>query len=165
MLKSVKIVLILCAGFLMCSACGSVSKASALRSSYFRLDDNRQAQEIVLYAHGLLGTRYRYGGNHPDSGMDCSGMVSYIVKHVTGRTLPRNAAQIAGATRPVSRSGLQPGDLVFFNTSGKKYSHMGIYIGDGRFIHAPSSGKTIATAELGNSYFAKRFDGARSLRK
>lgn len=150
---------------LVLGGCGTSGRSPTPSGGYFKLDDNRQAQEIVLYAHGLLGTPYRFGGSNPNVGLDCSGMVSHIVKNVTGRQLPHNAAQIAGQTRPIRRSALQPGDLVFFNTSGRKYSHMGIYIGDGKFIHAPSSGSTVRTAALDNSYFAKRFNGARTLRR
>lgn len=158
--------LLLFALALAASGCGLFGGGStSTRGGYFTLDHDHQAQEIVLYAHGLIGTPYRYGGSNPNVGLDCSGMVSHIVENVTGRRLPRNAAQIAGSTRSIRRSALQPGDLVFFNTSGRKYSHMGIYIGSGKFIHAPSSGSTVRTAELSNSYFNKRFDGARTLRR
>jgi len=106
---------------------------------------------------------YRFGGRNPDAGLDCSGMVSYIVEQISGRKLPHNAASIADRTRPIDPSELQPGDLVFFNTQKKRHSHMGIYIGDGKFVHAPSSRGVVRVERLDNRYFAPRIDGARSL--
>lgn len=130
---------------------------------YFALDDPTQTQELVMFAFGLLDTGYRFGGRNPDAGLDCSGMVSYIVEQISGRRLPHNAAQIAASTRPIERSELSPGDLVFFNTQKRRHSHMGIYLGDGRFIHAPSSRGTVRVERLDNSYFAPRIDGMRTL--
>lgn len=132
--------------------------------SAFRLPDSGHAADIVLFALGLVDTGYRFGGRNPEAGLDCSGMVSYVVEQVTGLRLPHNAAQIAARTRPIARDALQPGDLVFFNTARRPYSHMGIYIGDGRFVHAPSSGGRVRVERLDLAYFAARFDGARSLR-
>ena len=130
---------------------------------YFKLGGEQEAEEIVLYALGLLGTRYRYGGRDPESGLDCSGMVRYIVEQVAGEQLPHNAARIASMTRPIRTGELAPGDLVFFNTLGRKHSHMGIYLGNGQFVHAPSSGGEIRIAHLDNPYFQPRIDGARTL--
>lgn len=130
------------------------------------LDDDAQAQDAVIYALGLIGNHYRFGGRNPDSGLDCSGMVSWIYEQVAGLRLPHNAAQIAGLSRPIDRSALRPGDLVFFNTSGKPHSHMGIYAGDGRFIHAPSTrGKYVRTDALDKGWFASRISGMRTLRR
>lgn len=131
--------------------------------SYFSVDNEAQTQEMVLYALGLLDTGYRFGGRNPEAGLDCSGMVAYIVEKISGRRLPHNAAQIAERTRPIAIDELQPGDLVFFNTLQRRYSHMGIYIGDGRFIHAPSSRGAVRVERLDNRYFKPRFDGARTL--
>lgn len=130
---------------------------------YFKLHDDKAAEEIVLYALGLLGTGYRFGGNNPDAGLDCSGMVRYIVQEVSGQTLPHNAAQIADITRPINVTDLRPGDLVFFNTLNRRHSHMGIYMGDGRFVHAPNSRGQIRVERLDNSYFRPRIDGARRI--
>lgn len=135
----------------------------SLSSERLSLADTRQANEIVLYAMGLLDTGYRFGGKNPDAGLDCSGMVSYVVEQSTGLRLPHNAAQIANKTRTIERAALRPADLVFFNTMGKPYSHMGIYLGNGKFIHAPSSGGKVRVDLLDASYYAKRFNGARSL--
>ncbi|HRQ57882.1 MAG TPA: C40 family peptidase [Azoarcus taiwanensis] len=130
---------------------------------YFKLQDEKAAEEIVLYALGLLGTGYRFGGNNPEAGLDCSGMVRYIVQEVSGQTLPHNAAQIADMTRPISVAELRPGDLVFFNTLNRRHSHMGIYMGDGRFVHAPNSRSQIRIERLDNTYFRPRIDGARRI--
>jgi cell wall-associated NlpC family hydrolase len=117
----------------------------------------------VLYALGLLDTGYRFGGKNPEAGLDCSGMVSYIVEQVSGRKLPYNAAGIAERTRPVASHAIRPGDLVFFNTLGRSYSHMGIYLGDGRFIHAPNSRGKVRVDRMDSRYYAARFEGARTL--
>ncbi|GAA5159468.1 C40 family peptidase [Viridibacterium curvum] len=129
----------------------------------FRLDAEHQASEILLFSLSLLDTGYKFGGRNPEAGLDCSGMVSYVVEQVSGKRLPHNASQIAAITQVVDSQNLRPADLVFFNTNGKPYSHMGIYIGEGRFIHAPSSRGSVRVERLDNVYFAKRFDGARSL--
>lgn len=130
---------------------------------FFALEDERHSQELVVFALGLLGTGYKFGGRNPEAGLDCSGMVSYIVEQVSGKRLPHNAAQIAGITRPIKRADLQPGDLVFFNTARRAHSHMGIYMGDGRFIHAPSSRGQIRIERMDNSYFKPKLDGVRTL--
>lgn len=140
---------------------GSLPNAAALQ-----LADDTHAQDAVIYALGLIGNRYRFGGRNPDSGLDCSGMVSWIFEQVAGLKLPHNAARIASLSRPVERSALQPGDLVFFNTNGRHHSHMGIYAGEGRFIHAPSTrGKYVRTDALDSGWFASRISGLRTLRR
>jgi cell wall-associated NlpC family hydrolase len=139
------------------------SAPTAAPSHHFHLQDETHAREIVLYALGLIDVGYRFGGRNPEAGLDCSGMVSYIVEQVSGQRLPHNAAQIASRTRPISVSELRAGDLVFFNTLNRRHSHMGVYIGDGRFIHAPSSRGRIRIERLDNPYFSQRIDGARSL--
>ncbi len=130
---------------------------------YFSLDDHRQTQEMVIFALGLLDTGYRFGGRNPEAGLDCSGMVSYIVEQISGRQLPHNAAKIAEQTRPIPITALRAGDLVFFNTSARQHSHMGIYMGDGKFVHAPSSRGKVRIERLDNPYFKPRIDGARTL--
>ena len=135
----------------------------ALSSERLRIEDTYQANEIVLFSLGLLDTGYRFGGKNPEAGLDCSGMVGYVVEQTTGLRLPHNAAKIAEQTRPIERHELRPADLVFFNTSGQAFSHMGIYLGDGKFIHAPSSGGRVRVDLLDSAYFANRFSGARTL--
>ncbi|MEC5397587.1 C40 family peptidase [Uliginosibacterium sp. H1] len=152
------------------SACGTAPKTSTpsspapgVRLDSFRLHDTADANEIVLYALGLLDTGYQFGGRNPEAGLDCSGMVSYVVEQVTKRRLPHNAAQIASLTRTIQRNELRPADLVFFNTSGKPYSHMGIYLGDGKFVHAPSTRGKVRVERIDMAYWNSRFTGARSL--
>jgi cell wall-associated NlpC family hydrolase len=122
-----------------------------------------QGNEIVMFAMALMDSGYQFGGSNPESGLDCSGMVSYIYQQVMGLKLPHNAAQIAQAGREINTSALTPGDLVFFNTTGKPYSHVGIYIGDGRFIHAPGQDGKIRISSLKSEYFEKRLEAARTL--
>ena len=137
--------------------------AAEARPARLRIEDQQTANEVVLYAMGLLGTKYQFGGRNPEAGLDCSGMVSLVVEQVTGRKLPHNAAKIAAQTRPIGRHELQPADLVFFNTNGSKFSHMGIYLGDEQFLHAPSSKGQVRIERMDTAYFAQRFSGARSL--
>ncbi|HSC79804.1 MAG TPA: C40 family peptidase, partial [Chitinolyticbacter sp.] len=125
--------------------------------------DSAQRQEVLLYALGLLDVGYQFGGKNPEAGLDCSGMVRFIYQNAVGVNLPHNAAQIARLARPIARAELAAGDLVFFNTQGRPFSHVGIYLGDGRFVHAPSSGGKIKVETLEKRYFAERFEGGRTL--
>lgn len=120
-------------------------------------------QEVVMTAMGLIGSPYRGGGRDPARGFDCSGLVSYVFEQAAQARLPRTAASQAAATRRVARRELREGDLVFFNTLGRPNSHVGIYIGDGRFVNAPSSGGRVRIDRMDNPYFAKRFDSAGTL--
>ncbi len=119
------------------------------------------AGELVMTSLSLVGTGYTYGGRDPETGFDCSGMVSYIYEQVAGIRLPHNAAAIASVTRPIDRQALTPGDLVFFDTLNRPFSHMGIYVGDGRFVHAASGGGRVKTSRLANRYYARRYQAAR----
>jgi len=121
-----------------------------------------KAQDVVLYAFSLIDTGYRFGGKNPEAGLDCSGMVSYIYGQAAGLKVSGSAADIARNGRPVPRQGLKPGDLVFFNTMNRSYSHVGIYIGDDRFVHAPATNGRIRIDSLGARYYAERFEAARS---
>jgi cell wall-associated NlpC family hydrolase len=136
------------------AACGSLPPASAPVSP--------QAQEVVLYSLSLLDTGYRFGGKNPEAGLDCSGMVSYIFGQAAGVKVAGSAADIARRGRQVEKEQLRPGDLVFFNTLGRTLSHVGIYLGDGRFIHAPSSHGKVRVDRLDARYYAERFETARS---
>lgn len=124
---------------------------------------NPKANDVALFALGLIETGYRFGGKNPEAGLDCSGMVAYVYEQAAGLRLPHNAAQIARLAQPVSRERLGPGDLVFFNTRGFSASHVGIYLGDGRFVHAPSSKGRVRIESMDNRYFAARFEGGRTL--
>ncbi|MFW7342449.1 C40 family peptidase [Pollutimonas sp. H1-120] len=122
-----------------------------------------QRGDVVLTAMGLLESNYRYGGSHPDAGFDCSGLVAYVFSQAASQPLPHNTAEIARLSRPIPRSQLKAGDFVFFNTLNRPFSHMGIYIGDARFVNAPSTGGRVRVDSLDNPYFAKRFESARTL--
>lgn len=121
------------------------------------------ASDITTYALSLIGVDYRFGGNTPDSGLDCSGLIRYVFQQATGLSLPRSAREQARVGESVSKDQLQPGDLVFFNTRRFQFSHVGLYIGDNRFIHAPSSGGAVQVVSLDNAYWQKAFNGARRI--
>ncbi len=123
----------------------------------------QQRGEVVLTAMGLLESQYNYGGSHPVTGFDCSGLVAYVFQNAVQESLPHNTAEIARLSTPISRKHLKAGDFVFFNTLGRPFSHMGIYIGDNQFVNAPSSGGRVRVDSLLNPYFAKRFESARTL--
>ena len=120
-------------------------------------------RELVMQALGYLGIRYKYGGSSPDTGFDCSGLVRYVVSQTLGRMLPRDARSISQEGSSVSTAELQPGDLVFFNTMRRPFSHVGIYVGEQRFIHAPASGGAVELVNMTDRYWQARFDGARRL--
>jgi cell wall-associated NlpC family hydrolase len=120
-----------------------------------------KASELVVNAMGFLGVPYRRGGNNAETGFDCSGFVRAIYEQSVGLLLPRRAEQQAAATQRIDKSDLQPGDLVFFNTLRRTFSHVGIYVGEGRFIHSPKPGAEVRVENMGVSYWASRFDGAR----
>src|SRR3990167_5506567 len=120
-----------------------------------------KASELVLNAMTFLGVPYKRGGNSVETGFDCSGFVRAIYEQSAGLILPRRAEQQAAATQNIDKNELQPGDLVFFNTLKRAFSHVGIYVGDGKFIHSPKPGAEVRVENMGVSYWAKRFDGAR----
>ena len=123
---------------------------------------SEKGNEVVLYALGLIDTGYRFGGKNPEAGLDCSGMVSYIYGQAAGLKVLGSAADIARNGRPIERAALRPGDLVFFNTMNRSLSHVGIYIGNTRFIHAPATNGRIRIDRLSDGYYAQRFETARS---
>ncbi len=122
-----------------------------------------QAQEVALRALGFIGVRYRWGGNSPDTGFDCSGLIRYVYHQVTGRFLPASAREISEVGTRIDTSELRPGDLVFFNTLRRPFSHVGIYLGDARFVHAPSRGGRVEIVNMTDRYWQQRFNGARRL--
>lgn len=121
-----------------------------------------RAHEVVIYALGLIDTGYRFGGKNPEAGLDCSGMVSHVFEQAAGLRLKGSAAEIAARGRSIDPASLRPGDLVFFNTRNRPRSHVGIYIGDGRFIHAPNTNGKVRTENLVQGWFATRFEEART---
>lgn len=122
-----------------------------------------RAQDLVLNAMGFMGIPYKWGGTTPDTGFDCSGFVQFVVRQATGLILPRSSFDQVHHGVSVTKDELEPGDLVFFNTLRAPFSHVGIYIGENRFIHSPSRGKTVEIVDITNSYWQKRFNGARRL--
>ncbi len=119
--------------------------------------------DFVAQALAYLGTQYKYGGASPDKGFDCSGLVFYIARKSMGLHLPRSAADQAKQGAQVTRNELKRGDLVFFNTMGRRYSHVGIYVGNDRFLHAPSSGGEVRVDDMTGRYWKSRYNGARRL--
>jgi cell wall-associated NlpC family hydrolase len=120
-----------------------------------------QASDLVVGAMGFLGVPYRRGGSTAESGFDCSGFVKAMYEQTIGLVLPRSAAQQAAATQTIDKSELKPGDLVFFNTMRHAFSHVGIYVGNGKFIHSPKPGAEVRVEDMGLSYWARRYNGAR----
>jgi cell wall-associated NlpC family hydrolase len=120
-----------------------------------------RASELVVNAMGFLGVPYRRGGNSAETGFDCSGFVRAMYQSTVGLILPRRAKEQAAATEKIDKKDLQPGDLVFFNTMRHAFSHVGIYIGEGKFIHSPKPGAQVRVEDMGVAYWKRRFDGAR----
>ena len=113
------------------------------------------------YARSLIGVPYKYGGNSPDNGFDCSGFVGHVFKRTQGILLPRSAQQISRQGQPVKLAELREGDLVFYDTNNQAYSHVGIFLGGNRFIHAPSSGGSVRIEDMDLPYWRKHYNGAR----
>jgi hypothetical protein len=125
------------------------------------VDHSIGREEISIQAMSLVGVPYRWGGNTPDSGFDCSGLVHYVVQRAASVNLPRTTADMSSRGESIEPDEVAPGDLIFFNTTGRPHSHVGIYVGKLRFVNAPSTGGTVRLDYLTNPYWAKRFDGIR----
>jgi cell wall-associated NlpC family hydrolase len=147
---------------LLLTACGTAPPSPQPPLPPEAPDIVSKRQDITVFALGLIDTGYRFGGKNPEAGLDCSGMVSYVYREAAGLQVSGSAADIAKRGREIDRQSLRPGDLVFFNTLGHAFSHVGIYIGDGRFIHAPSSRGKVRIEKMDNRYFAQRFEMART---
>ncbi len=119
--------------------------------------------EALLQALLTLGLDYRYGGSSPETGFDCSGLVAHVFREAYGIRLPQNARAQSEYGVRVSLAELRAGDLVFYNTLNRPFSHVGIYLGDGRFVHAPKTGAQVRVEPIRGSYWMKRFDGARRI--
>ncbi|MGU7773235.1 NlpC/P60 family protein [Burkholderia sp. MR1-5-21] len=159
------------------AACSSVPPQSASRSSGTTIttprafpppanfpkfvDHSVGQEEISIQAMSLVGVPYRWGGNTPASGFDCSGLVRYVIGRAADVDLPRTTADMSGRGTSIDPEQIAPGDLIFFNTTGRPHSHVGIYVGKLRFVNAPSTGGTVRLDYLTNPYWAKRFDGIR----
>lgn len=147
---------------LLLAACGS--PPARQNTVQYNVSDE-QMNELVMYAVSLADTPYHYGGNNANSGFDCSGFVGHVYRHSLGISMPRTSRDISRIGRPISQNDLSPGDLVFYNTSHASFSHVGIYVGDGKFVHSPRTGESVRTEQMQMSYWAKRYDGARRLRR
>lgn len=122
-----------------------------------------RAGDLVINALGLIGVRYRFGGNNPETGLDCSGFVRYVFNDTFGFLLPRRAVEMSQVGTTIDTAELRPGDLVFFNTMRRTFSHVGIYIGDNKFVHAPATGGKIRVDDMRQSYWVARYNGARRI--
>ena len=122
-----------------------------------------RASGVALQALAYLGTPYRASGLSPQTGFDCSGLVAYAYREGAGMSLPRNTFELSRVGEPVERTALRPGDLVFYNTQRRDFSHVGIYLGEERFIHAPSSGGEVRVENLRADYWVRRYNGARRI--
>lgn len=122
-----------------------------------------RAAGLAIEAMSLVGIHYRLGGTSPENGLDCSGLVRYVFRQANGTELPRTSSEISQVGERVDKKDLQPGDLVFFNTLKRTFSHVGIYLGDNKFIHAPSSGGTVRVESMDLAYWKERFNGARRI--
>ncbi|WP_321821725.1 MULTISPECIES: C40 family peptidase [unclassified Burkholderia] len=159
------------------AACSSVPPQSASRTSGMKIttprafpapanfpkfvDHSVGQEEISIQAMSLVGVPYRWGGNTPTSGFDCSGLVRYVIGRAADVDLPRTTADMSSRGVSIDPDQVAPGDLIFFNTTGRPHSHVGIYVGKLRFVNAPSTGGTVRLDYLTNPYWAKRFDGIR----
>ena len=138
------------------AACSSGPQKRSYKPSSATGSSRATSENIVRVAESMIGSPYRYGGVSPNRGFDCSGLV-YFSHRQNGITLPRTSYAQYKASKPVSRQALRRGDLLFFRISGGKVSHVGIYLGNNRFVHAPSSGKKVSVAKLNSRYWSKRF--------
>ena len=168
MSTSARLILILCAALL--SACASRTPSPAHVAmkprpvfSYSNQSFSPAAEDVLFRALGLVGTPYRWGGNTPDSGFDCSGLIGFVFRDAAGISLPRTTRElIVMRGQDVSEQNLQTGDLLFFATGGgSQVSHAGIYVGEGRFVHAPQTGGTVKLDTLSKAYWQNAYLSAK----
>ncbi|NMM29404.1 MAG: C40 family peptidase [Glaciimonas sp.] len=122
-----------------------------------------RASDLAMQAMGMIGIHYKYGGSTPESGLDCSGLVRYVFKEAWGANLPRTSSEISQVGETIEPQNLQPGDLVFYNTLKRSFSHVGIYLGNNKFIHSPSAGGQVRIESMDIRYWKQRFNGARRI--
>ncbi|MBY0409306.1 MAG: C40 family peptidase [Burkholderiaceae bacterium] len=145
------------AALLVLGGCSTVRSpsSSSHRAPVVSPLNGEQADDIAIHALGLVGTPYRYGGNTPDTGFDCSGLIGYVYRSRMGIAPPRTVAQLSGFGQAVPNDALRAGDLVVFS-AGRAATHAGIYVGQGRFVHAPSSGGTVRLDTFHSGYWARQ---------
>ncbi|MBS0556939.1 MAG: C40 family peptidase [Proteobacteria bacterium] len=149
------------------AGCGRHAVRTAPQPSYpVNGANNANPNDVLFRAISLVGTPYRYGGNTPRGGFDCSGLVDYVFRDVAGIALPRTAQEISRIDAPdVRKSRLESGDLVFFHHDGRSVGHVGIYVGKGRFVHAPNEGGTVRLDYLDAPYWREHYAGAKRILK
>ena len=140
---------------LFCAACSSTKPPQQVSGG--------SGDDLIPYAKSLIGTPYHYGGDSPRTGFDCSGFVRHVFRHTRGVTLPHNALALSREGQRIKATPMRPGDLVFYNTQGTPYSHVGIFLGNARFIHAPSTGKTVEISDMSLNYWREHYNGARRI--
>jgi len=149
------------------SGCGSLPRApesTPSRSNHlpdFSLSTSAGLEDISIHAISLIGTPYTWGGNTPQGGFDCSGLVVYVISQTRQQKLPRTSNELGKIGHSLQKQAPAPGDLVFFNTLNDPYSHVGIYVGQGRFVHAPKTGGTVRLDSIESSYWGPRYTEAR----
>ena len=153
----------ICTLFVLFGCSSSGSKSNPPKLTQFKQDTSVGTEDISIAAIGLVGIPYRYGGNNPKGGFDCSGLIGYVYNKSANIKLPRTIKDMSNKGQSLENQAPAPGDIVFFNTTGEKYSHAGIYVGQGRFVHAPSAGGTVRLEYITSPYWAARFTEARRL--
>lgn len=146
---------------LLLGACGTPRQAVVQPEPPQRQDD--RMSNLAIYAMSLYDTPYQYGGKSRVNGFDCSGFVQYVYLNTVGLQLPRTSVEMSRIGTPLEPHELKPGDLVFFNTARSPYSHVGIFVGENRFVHSPKTGKAIMLASLSDSYWSRHYNGARRI--
>jgi cell wall-associated NlpC family hydrolase len=146
-----------------CSSTPTRKVAPPNRIAKFKEDTSVGTEGISISAMGLVGVPYRFGGNTPAGGFDCSGLIVYVYNNSAGIKLPRTVQEMSRVGQNIQNAAPAPGDLVFFNTTGERYSHAGIYVGHGRFVHAPSKGGTVRLDQINSPYWAARYTEARRI--
>ena len=144
-------------------ACSSPPRPWTTPTSQSYPNHPAKRQDIVMQAMAMLDRGYTYGGKKLHTGFDCSGLVTFVYKESAGIALKGSAAQMAEVTQPIEAMQANPGDLVFFNTLGTSFSHVGIYIGSGKFVHAANERTGVRTERLSSGYWSKRFEGYRTV--
>lgn len=146
--------LLICACVLLAAGCSTAPTSRANAHRNYTPLSSAQADSIAIHALGLVGTPYRYGGNTVDGGFDCSGLINFVYRSTTGARPPRTVAELAGFGEPIGASELQTGDLVLFGRG--RPTHAGIYVGNGRFVHAPSTGGEVRLDRLDGYYWSRQ---------
>jgi cell wall-associated NlpC family hydrolase len=151
--------ILLLLSLLLLGACSSTNNGLLTHEA----NSTTAIKKLTSYAWSLIGVPYKYGGHSPNTGFDCSGFVDHVFQHTAKVLLPHDAQQISRRGRKIKSSQLREGDLVFYNTNNEAYSHVGIYLGDDRFIHAPSSGGKVRVEDMKMDYWRKHYNGARRI--